>query len=111
MFIYSVRHGSLSSPADWTVYAGIVGPLGTLFNPAYPVSRIIVHEGYDRMNRRNDIALIKLSRPLDNMGAHKHTHKHTDTHKNTPSVGHNSNKLSHLQLVKTPAPSACQMLV
>uniref|UniRef100_A0A8C4H1M3 Transmembrane serine protease 2 n=1 Tax=Dicentrarchus labrax TaxID=13489 RepID=A0A8C4H1M3_DICLA len=54
-----------SSPGDWVVYAGIVDPLGTLFNPAYSVSRIIAHEGYNSLTRRNDIALMRLSKPLD----------------------------------------------
>ncbi|XP_030260626.1 transmembrane protease serine 2-like [Sparus aurata] len=54
-----------SSPGDWTVYAGIVDPLGSLFNPAYSVSRIITHEGFDSATRRNDIALMRLSKPLD----------------------------------------------
>ncbi|XP_075905949.1 transmembrane protease serine 2-like [Nelusetta ayraudi] len=61
---------SLSNPADWAVYAGIVRPLGTLFNPAYPVSRIIIHEGFNGQTRRNDIALVKLSRPLDLTDGH-----------------------------------------
>ncbi|CAM9316237.1 unnamed protein product [Lampetra planeri] len=38
---------SASRPEDWAVYAGVVDPLGTLFNPAYPVSRVIAHEGFD----------------------------------------------------------------
>ncbi|XP_070762161.1 transmembrane protease serine 2-like [Enoplosus armatus] len=54
-----------SSPRDWAAYAGIVDPLGTLFNPAYPVSRIIAHEGYNSVTCRNDIALMRLSKPLD----------------------------------------------
>ncbi|XP_027136507.1 transmembrane protease serine 2 isoform X2 [Larimichthys crocea] len=54
-----------SSPGDWLVYAGIVDPLGTLFNPAYSVRRIIVHEGFNSVTRRNDIALLRLSKPLD----------------------------------------------
>nr|XP_046246342.1 transmembrane protease serine 2-like [Scatophagus argus] len=54
-----------SSPGDWAVYAGIVGPLGTLFTPAYSVSRIVAHEGYNSLTRRNDIALMRLSKPLD----------------------------------------------
>lgn len=60
-----------SSPADWAVYAGIVDPLGTLFNPAYSVSRIITHEGYNSRTRRNDIALLRLSKPLDLTGAYR----------------------------------------
>ncbi|XP_070685509.1 transmembrane protease serine 2-like [Pempheris klunzingeri] len=53
------------SPGDWAVYAGIVDSLGTLFNPAYAVSRIIAHEGYNSLPRRNDIALMRLSKPVD----------------------------------------------
>ncbi|XP_053176127.1 transmembrane protease serine 2-like [Scomber japonicus] len=54
-----------SHPGVWTVYAGIVNPLGTLFNPAYSVSHTIIHEGYDSLTRRNDIALMRLSKPVD----------------------------------------------
>ncbi|CAK6965180.1 transmembrane protease serine 2-like [Scomber scombrus] len=54
-----------SRPGVWTVYAGIVNPLGTLFNPAYSVSHTIIHEGYDSLTRRNDIALMRLSKPVD----------------------------------------------
>lgn len=61
----------VSSPADWAVYAGIVDPLGTLFNPAYSVSRIIPHEGYNSVTRRDDIALMRLSKPLDITGAYR----------------------------------------
>uniref|UniRef100_A0A3B4UD47 Transmembrane serine protease 2 n=1 Tax=Seriola dumerili TaxID=41447 RepID=A0A3B4UD47_SERDU len=54
-----------SSSSDWAVYAGIVDALGTLFNPAYSVSRIIAHEDYKSHTRRNDIALMRLTKPLD----------------------------------------------
>ncbi|XP_056229545.1 transmembrane protease serine 2-like [Seriola aureovittata] len=54
-----------SSPSDWAVYAGIVDALGTLFNPAYSVSRIIAHEDYKSRTCRNDIALMRLTKPLD----------------------------------------------
>ncbi|XP_040043148.2 transmembrane protease serine 2 isoform X2 [Gasterosteus aculeatus] len=54
-----------SNPADWALYAGMVEPLDTLFNPAYRVSRVIAHEGFDWVTRRNDIALMKLSEHLD----------------------------------------------
>uniref|UniRef100_A0A4W6CSJ8 Transmembrane serine protease 2 n=1 Tax=Lates calcarifer TaxID=8187 RepID=A0A4W6CSJ8_LATCA len=40
-----------------------------LFNPAYSVSRIIAHEGYDSRTRRNDIALMRLSKALDTTGS------------------------------------------
>ena len=50
------------------MYAGIVDPLGSLFNPAYSVSRIIAHEGFDSATRRNDIALMRLSERLDVTG-------------------------------------------
>ena len=50
------------------VYAGIVDSSATLFNPAYPVSRIITHEGYNSQTKKNDIALIRLSSPLDITG-------------------------------------------
>uniref|UniRef100_A0A3B5AKP7 Transmembrane serine protease 2 n=1 Tax=Stegastes partitus TaxID=144197 RepID=A0A3B5AKP7_9TELE len=54
-----------SSPRDWSVYAGIVDRLNTLFKPAYSVSRIIMHEGFNILTRKNDVALMRLSKPLD----------------------------------------------
>ncbi|KAF3847993.1 hypothetical protein F7725_021021, partial [Dissostichus mawsoni] len=39
-------------------------PEDTLFNPAYSVSRIITHEGFNSITRGNDIALMRLSKPL-----------------------------------------------
>ncbi|XP_068441625.1 transmembrane protease serine 2-like [Clinocottus analis] len=53
-----------SSPEDWAVYAGVVDPLGTLFNPARSVSRVLAHEGFNWLTRSNDIALMRLSKPL-----------------------------------------------
>uniref|UniRef100_A0A3P9C328 Peptidase S1 domain-containing protein n=1 Tax=Maylandia zebra TaxID=106582 RepID=A0A3P9C328_9CICH len=49
-------------------YAGIVDPLGPLFNPAYSVRRIITHESYNSQTLKNDIALMRLSQPLDITG-------------------------------------------
>lgn len=57
-----------SSPGDWAVYAGIVDPLDTLFNPGYSVSRVIAHQGYNSLTHKNDIALMRLSKPLDSTG-------------------------------------------
>ncbi|XP_042342683.1 transmembrane protease serine 2-like [Plectropomus leopardus] len=54
-----------SSPGDWAVYVGILDPSDSLFNPAYSVSRIIAHEGFNSVTRMNDIALMRLSKPLD----------------------------------------------
>ncbi|XP_034024670.1 transmembrane protease serine 2-like [Thalassophryne amazonica] len=54
-----------SDPKDWMVYAEMVTPSQTLFNPAHSVSRIIAHEGYSSLTYSNDIALMKLSHPLD----------------------------------------------
>ncbi|XP_061538196.1 transmembrane protease serine 2-like [Phycodurus eques] len=54
-----------SSPGDWSVYAGLVEPLGILFNPAHAVSLVIAHEGFDGITHKNDIALMRLSKPLD----------------------------------------------
>ncbi|KAK5868358.1 hypothetical protein PBY51_009384 [Eleginops maclovinus] len=53
-----------SGAADWLVYAGVVRPSDTLFNPAYTVSRIITHEGFNSITHSNDIALMRLSKPL-----------------------------------------------
>uniref|UniRef100_A0A665TGM3 Transmembrane serine protease 2 n=1 Tax=Echeneis naucrates TaxID=173247 RepID=A0A665TGM3_ECHNA len=54
------------SPAGWTVYAGIVdSSTGTLFRPAYSVSYIAVHEGFRSLTRQDDIALMRLAKPLD----------------------------------------------
>uniref|UniRef100_A0A3Q3VVW8 Peptidase S1 domain-containing protein n=1 Tax=Mola mola TaxID=94237 RepID=A0A3Q3VVW8_MOLML len=66
-----------SNPADWMVYAGIVDSSGTLFNPAYPVSRIIAHEGYNSQTKKNDIALIRLSNPLDITGDFRKSYVNT----------------------------------
>lgn len=63
-WIVTVAH-CVSRPGDWTVYAGIVDSLGTLFNPAHTVSRVIAHEGYDSLTHNSDVALMKLSEPLD----------------------------------------------
>ena len=63
------------------MYAGIVDPLGTLFNPAYSVSRVIAHGGFNSVTRSNDIALMRLSKPLDITGAD--THIYTDKCTNT----------------------------
>ncbi|XP_029964662.1 transmembrane protease serine 2-like [Salarias fasciatus] len=52
-------------PRDWAVYAGIVDSLGTLFNPAHTVSHIITHEDYNSLTRSNDLALMRVSSPLD----------------------------------------------
>ncbi|KAM3616105.1 uncharacterized protein V6R79_012400 [Siganus canaliculatus] len=53
------------SPRDWTVYAGILDHMDTLFNPAHSVSHIIAHEGYSSVTHRNNIALMRLRKPLD----------------------------------------------
>lgn len=58
------------------VYAGIVDPLGPLFNPALSVSRIIAHEGYNSITRMNDIALMRLTKPLGFTGAYRHFYTH-----------------------------------
>lgn len=84
-----------SSPGDWVVYAGIVDPLGTLFNPAYSVSRITAHEGFNSLTRRNDIALMRLSKPLDITGAlHTHRCKNTQCKTFTKETEPHSAKLS-----------------
>ncbi|KAG7226117.1 hypothetical protein INR49_018728, partial [Caranx melampygus] len=67
-----------SSPSSWTVYAGIVDPLGPLFNPALSVSHIIAHEGYNSITRMNDIALMRLTKPLDFTGAYGHIYIQMD---------------------------------
>ncbi|XP_028320888.1 transmembrane protease serine 2-like [Gouania willdenowi] len=59
----------VSDPGAWAVYAGIVDSLGSLFNPAHPVSRIITHEGYSSRTARNDIALMRLTNPLHFTGS------------------------------------------
>ena len=51
------------------MYAGIVDPVGTLFNPAYSVSHIIAHKAYSSLSHRNDLALMKLTKALDITGA------------------------------------------
>ncbi|XP_019720567.1 transmembrane protease serine 2-like [Hippocampus comes] len=54
-----------SNPGDWSVYAGLVEPLGIHFNPAHAVGHVVAHERFDRVTYRNDIALMRLSKPLD----------------------------------------------
>lgn len=64
-----------SNPGVWTMYAGIVNTLGTLFNPAYSVSHIIIHEHYNSLTRRNDIALMRLFKPVDTTGTYKNIYQ------------------------------------
>ncbi|KAG7276892.1 hypothetical protein CRUP_034768 [Coryphaenoides rupestris] len=56
-----------SNPEAWTLYAGIVASTDTLFSPARSVSRIVAHEGFSRHTLHNDIALVKMARPLNFM--------------------------------------------
>ncbi|XP_036005792.1 transmembrane protease serine 2 [Fundulus heteroclitus] len=63
--------GSGPGPEDWAVYAGVVDPLGPLFNPAHAVSRIIAHQDYSSQTRQNDVALMKLSEPVDTTASGK----------------------------------------
>lgn len=46
-----------SSPGYMAVYAGIMNPLVTLFNPAYSMCCIMAHEGCKGLTCRNDMAL------------------------------------------------------
>lgn len=48
-------------------------PLGPLFNPAYAVSRVIVHEQYNGQTCQNYVALMKLFEPLDTTGTKTHS--------------------------------------
>uniref|UniRef100_A0A3Q3DXM5 Transmembrane serine protease 2 n=1 Tax=Hippocampus comes TaxID=109280 RepID=A0A3Q3DXM5_HIPCM len=50
-----------SNPGDWSVYAGLVEPLGIHFNPAHAVGHVVAHERFDRVTYRNDIALMRLT--------------------------------------------------
>ncbi|KAM9801340.1 transmembrane protease serine 2-like [Neosynchiropus ocellatus] len=54
-----------SDPAQWLVYVGIVDPLDVLFHPAHDVNLVVKHEGYVPHSRQNDIALLRLVKPLD----------------------------------------------
>lgn len=56
-------------PAAWTVYAATVNPLDTLFTPAHFVSHIVIHEGYNSLTHTGDIALMRLTNPLDFTGS------------------------------------------
>lgn len=66
-WIFTAAHCFLrqSSPESWQVYAGIVGDLDTLFNPAHNVRSIISHQDYDPVTQKNDVALMRLANPLD----------------------------------------------
>lgn len=55
-------------PAGWTVYTAALDPVNTLFAPAHFVSQIVIHEGYDSQTRTGDIALMRLTKPLDFTG-------------------------------------------
>lgn len=57
-----------SNPEDWTLYVGIVESTDTLFSPALSVSHIVAHEGFSTHSLHSDIALVKMSRPLNFTG-------------------------------------------
>lgn len=61
-----LRH---SSPESWLVYAGIVGDLDTLFNPVHSVRSIIPHQDYNPVTQEHDVALMRLTNPLDTTGS------------------------------------------
>ncbi|XP_064206019.1 transmembrane protease serine 2 [Anguilla rostrata] len=52
-----------SDPRDWTVYAGSLNQNEMHFSQGYLVERIITHN-FDSVTNNNDIALMKLRRPL-----------------------------------------------
>ncbi|XP_051977881.1 transmembrane protease serine 13-like isoform X1 [Xyrauchen texanus] len=52
-------------PSNWKVYIGMVSQL-KLPSP-YNVKQIIVHENYDPETKNNDIALLKLNRPVSSI--------------------------------------------
>uniref|UniRef100_A0AAV2J387 Transmembrane protease serine 2-like n=1 Tax=Knipowitschia caucasica TaxID=637954 RepID=A0AAV2J387_KNICA len=58
-----------SAPGSWQVYGGLVGDLDTLFSPAHSVSRVIPHQDYNPVTQQNDIALMRLTNPLDTSGS------------------------------------------
>ncbi|XP_053728237.1 transmembrane protease serine 2-like [Synchiropus splendidus] len=58
-----------SDPAEWLVYVGIVDPLDVLFHPAHRVDLVLKHDGYEAQSRRNDVALLRLVKPLDSQAA------------------------------------------
>nr|XP_057935711.1 transmembrane protease serine 2-like [Doryrhamphus excisus] len=70
-WIITTAHCARMTPsaADWSVYTGVVDPLGVLFNPASSVSHVIVHEGFDRDTHKNDIAMMRLSTPRNFTGS------------------------------------------
>ncbi|XP_061775882.1 transmembrane protease serine 2-like [Nerophis ophidion] len=65
-WIVTAAHCALmtATAADWSVYAGVLRPEDLFFTPAASVSLLVVHEDFDANNRRNDIALMRLSSPL-----------------------------------------------
>ncbi|XP_042564390.1 transmembrane protease serine 13b isoform X1 [Clupea harengus] len=50
------------SPSNWRVYMGMVSQLE--LQMSYRVEKIVLHKDYDANSNNNDIALLKLSRPV-----------------------------------------------
>uniref|UniRef100_A0A8D0HC46 Transmembrane serine protease 2 n=1 Tax=Sphenodon punctatus TaxID=8508 RepID=A0A8D0HC46_SPHPU len=56
--------GKHSDPFYWRVYAGILTWSEIGFQAGYAVHKIISHPNYDTESKNNDVALMKLQRPL-----------------------------------------------
>ena len=53
------------SPALMTVKAGATNPYNSLEGKTYTISQAIIHEGYNSTTLENDIALLKVSEPIN----------------------------------------------
>lgn len=65
-FVVSAAHcfqGAMKNPVSWLVYPGAISQLN--LPTAYLVKTITVHENYNRDSNDYDIALLKLTRPVD----------------------------------------------
>ncbi|KAJ7996071.1 hypothetical protein DPEC_G00233270 [Dallia pectoralis] len=61
----------LSSPSDWRVYAGYLTLTQMASATGISVGRVISHEDYNSLTEDNDIALMKINRPLTMSGSVK----------------------------------------
>ncbi|XP_062329068.1 transmembrane protease serine 2-like [Osmerus eperlanus] len=53
-----------SNPQSWKVFAGVVNTWSTAFHDGLQVSHILAHEAFQTNTGRNNIALMRLTKPL-----------------------------------------------
>uniref|UniRef100_A0A7I2V509 Transmembrane serine protease 2 n=1 Tax=Homo sapiens TaxID=9606 RepID=A0A7I2V509_HUMAN len=54
----------LNNPWHWTAFAGILRQSFMFYGAGYQVEKVISHPNYDSKTKNNDIALMKLQKPL-----------------------------------------------